>query len=340
MSVFSVSEMIVQIKTPSRLHFGLIDLNGELGRINGSLGVALESPFWLIRAGEKITPNSSTLPEEFQKQLSTFKTNFDQQFETNSESINFSFLKAIPAHVGLGSKTQFLLAVGAILAEIHHLNLHPQALAKVAQRGGTSGIGVAAFDAGGFIVDGGHSFGPGKTTTTFQPSSASTAPPPPVLFQSPLPHSWKFLILTPKGLKGFFGPEEQQLFAECCPVPARDVERLSRLILMKILPAVKEADIKTFGRGLTELQTKFKRFGFEKYSGTIVTELLELMRKKNFIFGSGISSFGPTVFGLTNALKDASHFLEEISQTFSREKFELLTMTTSNSSGAKIQMIT
>jgi len=36
--------MRITVQTPSRLHFGLIDLNGELGRINGSFGVALEEP--------------------------------------------------------------------------------------------------------------------------------------------------------------------------------------------------------------------------------------------------------------------------------------------------------
>ena len=331
--------MIVQITTPSRLHFGLIDLNGELGRINGSLGVALENPSWLIHAGESVSPNDTILSEEFKKQFSSFKARFDQQFKTNSKQINFSFVKDIPAHVGLGSKTQFFLGIGALLAKIHHLDLEARPLAKLAERGGTSGIGVAAFTAGGFIVDGGHSFGPGKTTTTFQPSSTSKAPPPPVLFQTPLPASWRFLIITPKGFKGFFGSKEQQLFTECCPVPAREPEQLSRLILMKILPALKEADIQTFGAGLTELQTKFKRFGFEKYSGTIVAELLELVRKQDFIFGSGISSFGPTIFGLTNALKKVSRFLEELAQTFSPKRFEILKVTTCNTTGAKINFL-
>ncbi len=31
--------MPITITTPSRLHFGLIDLNGELGRINGGIGI-------------------------------------------------------------------------------------------------------------------------------------------------------------------------------------------------------------------------------------------------------------------------------------------------------------
>ena len=40
--------MKLQITTPARLHFGLIDLNGELGRINGGFGVAIDHPNWII----------------------------------------------------------------------------------------------------------------------------------------------------------------------------------------------------------------------------------------------------------------------------------------------------
>ena len=36
--------MTVTVKTPARLHLGLLDTNGELGRIFGSIGVAIQHP--------------------------------------------------------------------------------------------------------------------------------------------------------------------------------------------------------------------------------------------------------------------------------------------------------
>ena len=36
--------MKVAVKTPARLHSGLIDLNGDLGRLYGGLGVAIDHP--------------------------------------------------------------------------------------------------------------------------------------------------------------------------------------------------------------------------------------------------------------------------------------------------------
>ena len=36
--------MLVRVRTPSRLHITLIDLNGSLGRIDGGVGLALNEP--------------------------------------------------------------------------------------------------------------------------------------------------------------------------------------------------------------------------------------------------------------------------------------------------------
>ena len=36
--------MRVRVRTPSRLHFSMVDLRGDLGRIFGSVGVAIDRP--------------------------------------------------------------------------------------------------------------------------------------------------------------------------------------------------------------------------------------------------------------------------------------------------------
>ena len=49
--------MKVLVKTPARLHLGLIDMNGDLGRMFGGLGVAIDHPNVIIEAkrSEKFT---------------------------------------------------------------------------------------------------------------------------------------------------------------------------------------------------------------------------------------------------------------------------------------------
>ncbi len=328
--------MEYQVITPSRLHFGLTDLNGNLGRINGGLGLALEEPGWEIKGG---LANKIDLIQSNPPSVISIINNFDQYFKTKTKDFNFTILKKIPPHIGLGSNTQFCLAIGAILAKIHNIETSIVEIATAIKRGGTSGIGVAAFDKGGIILDGGHTFGPGKETESFKPSSISTATPPPVIFRFNPPSNWYFVLLTPNTEIGAFGKKEVDLFSEHCPIPRREVEKLSRLILVKILPAIVEKDIQTFGEGITEMQIQFTRFGMEQYKKGIVNDLLKFTRKNANIFGSGISSFGPTIFGLTNAQKKAEKILKEVEETFSKDIFKLLLYSKVNCKGAKIKKI-
>lgn len=326
--------MEIRVKTPCRLHFGLIDLNGQLGRINGGLGVALEQPGWEIKGWITEKNNSKLSPS-----LISVINRFDEYFKTTTNNIDFKVLKKIPQHVGLGSNTQFSLAVGIILAKIHKIETSVVDIANAVKRGGTSGIGVAAFAKGGIILDGGHTFGSGKQTDSFKPSSVSAAPPPPVIFRQNPPSNWQFVLLTPKTEQGAYGKEEIDLFDDNCPIPAKEVEKLSRLILVKILPAIVEKDIQAFGEGLTEMQTNFTQFGMSRYKKGIVHNLLNFTRKNQDIYGSGLSSFGPTVFALTDADEKAKRIIKEVKDSFPKKEFDLIITTKVNRNGAKIEKI-
>lgn len=328
--------MEIQVVTPCRLHFGLIDLNGQLGRINGGLGVALEQPAWEIKGWmtKKRDPKLSHSPS-----LISVINNFDSYFKTKTNDIRFKITRKITQHIGLGSNTQYCLAVGAILAKIHNIETSVVEIANAVKRGGTSGIGVAAFEKGGIILDGGHTFGPGKQTESFKPSSVSTAPPPPIIFRHNPPENWRFILLTPRTEQGAFGKKEIDLFSDNCPISENEVEKLSRLILVKILPAIVEKDIQSFGEGLTEMQTNFTKFGMHRYKKGITNDLLNYTRNSQDIYGSGISSFGPTIFALTNDEQKAEKIVSELKETFPKIEFDLLLTSKVNTTGAKIKKI-
>ena len=84
-------------------------MNGELGRVDGSLGVSIDKPnieltAWRsdeVRAYGKETSKVEALIRHF---LS--RTNSQEMVSMNVE-------KVIPAHVGFGSETQLNLAVAA-----------------------------------------------------------------------------------------------------------------------------------------------------------------------------------------------------------------------------------
>ena len=162
-----------------------------------------------------------------------------------------------------------------------------------------SGIGTAAFDHGGFILDGGHLFrrgGGAGVKYSFLPSSASGVPPPPVLFQHTLLEDCFFVLAIPHVKRGAHGSEEIEIFRWNCPIRATEVEKLCRLILMRILPSVIERDIYTFGESLSMIQ----QIGFKKIEvglqHHIIRELFDFFA--THALGYGMSSFGPATYGI------------------------------------------
>ena len=181
----------------------------------------------------------------------------------------------------------------------------------------TSGIGTAAFDHGGFIIDGGHRFGPGCEKTGFAPSSASKGvQPPPVLVRHEFPGDWRILLAIPALLEGASGTREQEIFRTCCPVPVDEVRKLCHEVLMRMLPGLGGTDLDLFGTSVNAIQ----ELGFKKVELAIqpreVTGLLDTMRAAGAT-GAGMSSFGPTMYAITDTgmqeiERAAKAFMQEI----------------------------
>ncbi len=104
--------MKVQVKTPARLHLGLIDMNGDLGRMFGGLGVGIDHPNVIVEAQN--AENFSVTGQE--TDLTTILAKrFFSAYKVQPK-VHINVVQAIPAHIGLGSGTQFSLAIAAALA--------------------------------------------------------------------------------------------------------------------------------------------------------------------------------------------------------------------------------
>ena len=282
----------IQITTPSRLHFSLIDLNGKLGRIDGGFGLAIKNPYFQIIAesSSDIFVESHTYQEratEIVRRLQNFYT---------FPGIKLRIINEIPNHSGFGSGTQFSLAIATAVNYLHNLDLSLLELANAVGRGGTSGIGVAAFETGGFILDGGHQYPEQKAS--FLPSAAvGDIAPPPILARYTFP-SWPLLIVIPNCSK-IYGEAELELFRTLCPQPESVAPKLSHLLLLKILPAVLEDDIESFGNALNSIQN----FGWKKVE--IDAQGIELQQTLEFLqcngaLGAGVSSWGPAICAISD----------------------------------------
>ena len=286
----------IKISTNSRLHFSLLDMNGRLGRVDGGFGVSLQEPRFVIECKVKDGDFFEDLEDDVKEIIEKLRKN-----GIGKQKYHIRILSKIPAHVGLGSKTQLSLAIAKCITKLDNLDFDTYTLAKLVGRGGTSGIGVAAFDAGGFILDGGHSKSLKKG---FAPSRYSVAPPPPVLVRYDFPQNWYFVISIPEG-KGIHGKEELSIFQRYCPIPSKEVERLSRIIFSVILPSIVEKDISNFGKGLSMVQN----IGFKKIEnrlrGKEHLKLLKFMNDNSE--GAGLSSFGPATYAIVEGNKNAEN---------------------------------
>jgi beta-ribofuranosylaminobenzene 5'-phosphate synthase len=231
-------------------------------------------------------------------------------------SVAITVRSHFPSHVGLGSGSQLGLAVARAIAELHGRHVPVRELAKLVGRGGTSGIGTAAFEYGGFIVDGGHRFGAGGEKTDFRPSAASRGvSPPPVIARHDFPSDWRILVAIPEVPAGASGGKEVDIFRENCPVPLSEVRELSHEVLMRMLPGIAGRDLDLFGSSVNAVQ----KLGFKRvelaHQPPLVTGLLDVLLDAGAA-GAGLSSFGPAVYavgdtGMTGIGQAAEKFMEE-----------------------------
>ncbi|MBD3181891.1 hypothetical protein GF312_06345 [Candidatus Poribacteria bacterium] len=284
----------VKVITPSRVHMALIDLNGNLGRIDGGIGLSLSNPGFSITA-RKADHNEIICSPDIKQRAGKILDALKEKCGIDNVKINIE--KSIPFHSGLGSGTQLSLGIAQAACKLNGLEYSPQQLAYIVGRGGTSGIGVAAFSQGGFIVDGGHTFSDKKNNsekTSYLPSSASKGvKPPPVIARYDFPE-WDVLITIPN-CKHISGDAEVKLFKTLCPMPLEEVQALSHIILMKLLPSLIQQELQPFGEAIDLIQTLAWKKVELQHQDPIVMEIMTFLRE-NGGHGVGLSSWGPAVF--------------------------------------------
>jgi beta-RFAP synthase len=294
--------MEVTVKTPARLHFGIIDMRGDLGRIYCSVGVAIDRPNIILRVkpAEKITvsgPRAERVKEYTEKIL-----------EGHGLGAQIKVLRDMPEHVGFGSGTQLALATGSALSMLFNLGLTVEEIAEKLQRGQRSGVGTYAFKTGGFIVDGGHA--------TEHPQGV-----PPLIFKAEVPEDWLFVVGLPNLSQRINGERENDAFRQVPKPPPETVGKAARAVLVQMLPSITERDIKSFGEAMTALDSTFGESWTTvqggKFSHTLVEAGINHLIEEG-AYGVGQSSWGPAFYGLVESEAEAKRvsqrlrrFLEE-----------------------------
>ncbi|HEX2219393.1 MAG TPA: beta-ribofuranosylaminobenzene 5'-phosphate synthase family protein [Gemmatimonadales bacterium] len=274
----------VFVRAPARLHFGVLDLRGSLGRRFGGLGAAIPSPSLLLEVSRSRDGIAAEGPDADRA------AEFARRFLAHhglSEGARVVVHRPIPAHSGLGSGTQLGLSVARALAELHGLPAGPTELARAVARGRRSAIGTWAFALGGFIVEGGR-----------RPGDHGVAP---LIGRYEIPERWRCVVAVPPGSPGLSGEAEAAAFEQLPPPPGGEAERVSHLVLMQLLPALVEGDLPSFGEALSGIQRLTGAWFAPQQGGVFAPGPGEALIRALGRWGAagvGQSSWGPAVYGL------------------------------------------
>jgi beta-ribofuranosylaminobenzene 5'-phosphate synthase len=281
----------MRIETGCRLHFGLIDLNGDIGRVDGSIGLGINNPGMVLEAERSDSLEVDGHLAERAEDAASATMEY-----IHGHPVSIEILESIPQHVGLGSGTQVALAAGTAVTKLNQSNVPVTKLAKIVGRGGTSGIGTASFEKGGFILDGGHK---ASEKGGFLPSRVSEVAPPPVISRLEFPE-WDIRIFLPQE-EGTHGVRELQFFEDVCPIPRGEVEELSHVIIMKLLPSIAESEFGEFREAIRAIQD----LGFKRREVDRQPRSKELITKLNELgCAAGLSSLGPAVYSISPSPPD------------------------------------
>jgi beta-ribofuranosylaminobenzene 5'-phosphate synthase len=298
------------VRAGARLHLGFLDLNGECGRRFGSIGVTLDRPRCVVEASLASPDAPPVHDEPLQRILAHLGP------EVVDPAVRVRLLETIPAHVGFGAGTQLGLAVALAAARAARHAATIRELARRLGRGQRSGIGVAAFESGGLVIDAGH---PTDGDAERVASGPGAPEPPPVLFQHPIPDRWRFVLATPRARPGLSGTAEQRAFDALPPMDGERVGRICRLTLMQVAPAVLAGDVGTFGAAITEIQHIVGEYFAPCQGGRYATRTgcdvadLALARGAHAV---GQSSWGPTMFALVVGDAEADSLADALRAAF------------------------
>ncbi|QKY21175.1 GHMP kinase [Halolamina sp. CBA1230] len=283
---------MARVETAGRLHFGFGNLSLAYDRLYGALGVALDRPPLAVEAtaAESVRCDDEVAAEYAERACDLLSVS----------GADVSVESGLPRHAGLGSGTQIALAVLAAVARAHGRAPGARERAPDLGRGGRSGVGVATFEQGGFVLDAGH---PAALFTADAPEVGSWAVPE-VSARHPIPEGWRFLVVVPDAPSGRSGDDEDAAMRRTVADADPDLaDRVAGVVVRGVLPAVAAGDVARFGDAVSEVGRLNGAWYADEQGGTYrppVGSLVDSLSGSAAVYGAGQSSWGPAVYGVTD----------------------------------------
>jgi len=270
----------VWVEAPGRLHLGVLDLRGSLGRWFGGIGTAAPVPPLRLWA-EPARPGALLVSGEDSHRAQAFAERFLASRQHRC-GVRLHVEHALPRHVGLGSGTQLALSVARAIAEVCGLESDVAHLAHGTGRTRRSGVGMWVFAGGGLVLEGGRR-GPGI---------------PPLLVRLPFPASWRIVAAIPTPVGSVCGQDEDALFDTLAPPPLEETQQVAHLVLMGLLPSLADEDFSSFTSALDAIQRTTGAWFAGPQGGPFGAHAQPLVDAFRALGGHGVgqSSWGPCTY--------------------------------------------
>ncbi|MFC5279561.1 beta-ribofuranosylaminobenzene 5'-phosphate synthase family protein [Halorubrum rubrum] len=310
----------------ARLHFGFCNLSLSHERLYGALGLALAEPRVTVEAtpadSTSVTVESDALSgaegsgadavrgdardavragvhDEIRADVGEYAATAVDLLDVPGATV--AVRASLPRHAGLGSGTQLAATTLAVIARAHGRDPEVRERAPALGRGGRSGVGVAAFEAGGFVLDAGH---PTARFTTDRPADGEWAVPP-VAARHDVPDDWRFLLVRPDAEPGRNGEsEDASMRAAVERAEPGLADRIAGIVTRRVLPAVAAGRAEAFGAAVASVGRLNGAWYADEQGGVYrppVGDVVASLSASPAVFGAGQSSWGPAVYGVTDA---------------------------------------
>lgn len=315
MQVPESSPPAVEIRTPARLHLGMLSFGVPGARSHGGLGVMIDRPGVHLRMAKA---DRFTATGPLADRAEAFARACQVAWGLAPGDACGIEVLAVPAgHAGFGSGTQLGLAVAAGMRRLYPSSdavargaidttsgettfdaAAAMALARGVGRGRRSCVGIYGFGGGGLILEGGR----------LPAESGGDAGFSPLVARVRLPEAWRCVVCTLRNVAGLHGDAERQAFATLPPVPRETSAELARIAVLELVPAAVEGCFAEFAGAVT----RYGRLAGEPFApvsarlpyADITERLLEHLAACG-AQGAAQSSWGPTVMACAESRAEA-----------------------------------
>ncbi|MGO7632709.1 beta-ribofuranosylaminobenzene 5'-phosphate synthase family protein [Rhizobium leguminosarum] len=286
----------ISIEIFPRIHMGLVSMHADGPRQNGGIGFAVDGPSAQLHMTRSpyftLDDTRSTPISVAETEAIASRVNSAVQVLNLPYGVAVSISGGMMTHHGMGSGTAIRLACLEGLLAANNIATTSEQLVKLSGRGGTSGIGICSYFAGGFVFDLGISR---LNADGFLPSSHAVGPRAPLLLKRLDLPNWSMGICIPANCHAKTQAEELEFFQRTTPLDAASAFEAAYVSLFGVTAAALEQDYRAFCSGIDAMQrTTWKSLERLEYGENLRS--VDNRLREIGVDCVGMSSLGPLLY--------------------------------------------